>query len=121
MKQSIKLFFIVQLVFLTIGACLLDLTLGQKTAISWILGGLINVIPQAIFAEFLFHFQGAKKAKKIAKCFYWGETAKLISTIVMFGSVFKWFNIVPSALFISFVLMQGVVWFSPWIVKNDIK
>ena len=120
-RHGLKRYFGVNALFLTIIAIFLAITLNVKVAQSWLMGGMIYIIPQTLFAAVVFRYQGAQKAKKIAKSFYLGEAIKIIATMVLFGSVFVWFNVVPSALFLGFILSQGVMWFFPWIVNDGFK
>lgn len=119
--RGLSRLFLVQAALLAIIAGVLALFCDLRVTKSWIMGGSVCLIPQAMFAAMLFYYTGAQKAKKIAKCFYVGEAVKMIATVLLFGSIFMWFDIVPSALFMSFILMQGVMWLSPWIVKDGFK
>nr|WP_019215647.1 ATP synthase subunit I [Legionella tunisiensis] len=75
------------------------LTFGTNEAISAILGGLVAVIPSALFAKKLFHHQGARAARQIVKSFYIGEALKILSSVILFTLVFVLFKVAPLAFF----------------------
>jgi F0F1-type ATP synthase assembly protein I len=120
-RHDLEQFFAANILFLLIGGVFLVVVLNLQVAKSWLIGGTIHLIPQALFATVFFYYQGALKAKKIAQCFYVAEVIKLFATLILFGSVFLWVDVVPSALFAGFVLSQGVMWFFPWIVNDGFK
>ena len=81
-------------------------------AYSVLLGGLIQICPQAWFARQAFRFAGARRVQSIVSAMYWGETGKVVLTAVLFTSVFLMVSpLNVGALFCSFILMILVQWF----------
>jgi len=82
-------------------------------AYSALLGGLIQVIPQAWFARQAFRYAGARRVHAIVSAMYWGETGKVVLSAVLFTTTFLVISPLDvGALFSSFVIMILVQWFS---------
>ena len=82
-------------------------------AYSALLGGLIQVIPQAWFARQAFRYAGARRVHAIVSAMYWGETGKVVLSAVLFTTTFLMISpLNVGALFSSFVIMILVQWFS---------
>ena len=82
--------------------------LGWNTVIAYsvLLGGLIQVFPQAWFARQAFRFAGARRVQSIVSAMYWGETGKVVLSAVLFTATFLMVNpLSVGALFSSFVIM----------------
>jgi len=94
------------------------LTSGNKAAFSSLLGGLICVIPNIIFAALVFKHQGAQAARKIVRSFYKGEALKIVTSVLMFAVVFVMFDINAFALFITYIIVQMSNWFAPLVVMT---
>ncbi len=75
-------------------------------AYSALLGGLIQICPQAWFTRQAFRYVGARNVQSIVRAMYWGETGKVVLTAVLFVTVFLMVRpLSAGALFISFVVM----------------
>lgn len=111
----------VQLVVLLATATFVLLISGINAATSMILGGLINILPNEVFARILFKENGAQAAKNIARNFYRGEAVKLLLTICLFALVFNYLHVVASIFFAGFILAQMMHWFVPLLVNNKQK
>lgn len=73
---------------------------------SALLGGLIQIGPQAWFGRQAFKYTGARQARKIVQTMYRGETGKIVLTAALFITVFRLVRELNVAVFfISFVLM----------------
>lgn len=94
---------------------------GKLQALSAIIGGLIAIIPNMLFARKLFQYQGARAAGQIVKGFYLGEAIKFLSTLVLFALVFKYLRTYPLALFTTYILVLMTHWFSPLIFANKLN
>ena len=82
-------------------------------AYSALLGGLIQIIPQAWFARQAFRYAGARRVHAIVSAMYWGETGKVVLSAVLFTTTFLMISpLNVGALFSSFVIMILVQWFS---------
>lgn len=87
-------------------------SIGFAAAASAFLGGLLGFLPNVFFALKFGRFNPKNNPKKIVKNFYSGEAIKLISTALMFVLVFKIPGILVMPLFVGFVLVLTVSWFS---------
>jgi len=82
-------------------------------AYSALLGGLIQIIPQAWFARQALRYAGARRVQSIVSAMYWGETGKVVLSAVLFTATFLLVSpLNVGALFSSFVIMILVQWFS---------
>ncbi len=116
--QGAKRLLFIQLGITLLGAFALYLVDGTKGALSVILGGLVNAVPNAYFARKLFRYQGASAAKQIIKGFYQGEALKIALSVGMFALVFKFCSVIPWAFFAAYIVAQMVLWFTPLIFVN---
>ncbi|KTD36461.1 ATP synthase subunit I [Legionella nautarum] len=91
---------------------------GKKEAMSAVLGGMVAIIPSALFARKLFQYQGARAARQIVKSFYLGEALKILSSVILFTLVFMWFKITPLAFFFTYIVVLMNYWFAPLIFAN---
>ena len=86
---------------------------SSVVAYSVLLGGLIQIIPQAWFARQAFRYAGARRVQSIVSAMYWGETGKVVLSAVLFTATFLLVSpLSVGALFSSFVTMILVQWFS---------
>ena len=86
---------------------------NMQIAYSVMLGGLIQIVPQAWFARQAFRFAGARRVQSIVSAMYWGETGKVVLSAVLFTATFLLVSpLNVGALFSSFVIMILVQWFS---------
>ena len=76
------------------------------TAYSVLIGGLIQIFPQAWFARQAFRYSGARKVQSIVRAMYWGASGKVVLTTVLFVCTFLMVSpINVGAIFSSFVIM----------------
>lgn len=103
------------LVTAVLGLLPVDLTLSG----SLLIGGMIHIIPHAYFTRWAFRYQGARQAPKILRAIYWGETGKVLLTVVLFGFTFNYVESVQlPALFLGYGAMVIVQWFCAAKVLN---
>ncbi|MDI9818007.1 ATP synthase subunit I [Legionella sp. W10-070] len=100
---------------ITLGLMLVS---SGKQAMSAMLGGLVAIIPAALFARKLFRYQGARAARQIVKGFYLGEALKILSSIILFILVFLLFSLDPIAFFFTYILVLMTHWFAPLFFAN---
>ena len=92
---------------------------GFKVVLSSISGGLCCALPNAYFVWRAFRFRGARQARQIVSSFYHGAAGKLLLTVAGFVVVFTVVKpAAPLALFGSFIAVQAVSWFTPWLVAQ---
>lgn len=108
-----------QLVTLLLAALVLWQWHGVVSGYSGLCGGLIAWLPNVYFAFKAFRFSGARAAQAIVRSFYAGEAGKLILTAVLFALAFVGVKpLAPLALFGAFLLIQGVNWFAPLLMRT---
>jgi ATP synthase protein I len=79
---------------------------------SFLVGGLIQIVPQAWFAQQAFKHTGARQTPAVVRAMYRGEAGKIVLTAVLFAIVLttcKQMNY--SVLFAAFTLMIPLQWF----------
>lgn len=120
-KQGFLRFWLLQISLVLLLALFCLVQINANSAYSVVLGGLVAIIPNALFAVKLFRYQGARAARQIVNSFYKGEALKIIVSISLFILVFVWCKITPWAFFASYVLVLMTHWFAPWIIVNKRK
>ena len=88
-------------------------------AVSVLVGGLVQILPQAWFSRQAFKYAGATKVDKVVRSMYRGELGKVVMTATLFAIVFtvsKQWNYL--ALFITFLVMIPLQWF---LVKKSLR
>ncbi|WP_067665172.1 ATP synthase subunit I [Ferrimonas marina] len=77
-------------------------------------GGAIAVLPGFIFAFLAFSQVGGKAAKEVLGAFFFGESIKLMLTMVLFTYVFAVTELSsPAALFFGYVTALMAHWAAP--------
>jgi ATP synthase protein I len=94
------------------------LTNGSKEGYSALLGGVISIVPNFVFASLAFRNAGASAAKEVLSDFFKGEALKLILVIVLFWVVFKTLDVIYLPLFVTYALAIVLHWLSPLIFKS---
>ncbi len=116
MKATIKVppvgrIALIQLMILfiaVVGLLPVDLTMSC----SLLIGGVIQIGPHAYFTRWTFRYQGATHTPKILRAIYWGETGKILLTIVLLGLTFNYVRpLNVSVLFLGYGAMVIVQWF----------
>ena len=120
-KHSIIRFWLVQLGLVLLLAMFCAVKYNYNSAYSALLGGLVCIIPNALFALKLFKYHGARAARQIVNNFYKGEALKIVLSIILFTTVFIFCKITPLAFFVSYVLVLMTHWLAPWIIVNKRK
>jgi ATP synthase protein I len=88
--------------------------LGKSAAISALCGALICVIPGLVFARFAFKYAGASQNKLVVRSFNQGSKLKMALSIILFFLVYKWVEVVPSAMLVTYVITLLCQW--PYII-----
>lgn len=86
---------------------------GLKIAYSFLLGGSIGLIPNALFARLFLVTNKAREAERIVKRFFLAEFAKWLMTIIMFFLVMKFCNANLLVIVGGFATSQLVFWIAP--------
>jgi ATP synthase protein I len=87
--------------------------LSIKTSYSVLLGGIIQIVPQAYFSLLAFRYAGARQVPKILSAIQKGEAGKLLITALLFGLSFGFIGplLDVPALFFAYGAMIIVQWF----------
>ncbi|WP_423896046.1 ATP synthase subunit I [Candidatus Pelagadaptatus aseana] len=87
--------------------------------VSYLIGGLIAVIPHLYFSIYAFRYMGARAARDITRSFYKGELGKYLLTLVGFALVFLQVKDVDMiALFGGYLFMLLLQW---WLTAKVIN
>ena len=93
-----------------------DVTLAGSIMV----GGLIQIVPQAWYARQAFRYRGARQVNKIVRAMYWGESGKVILTAALFVTTFiLWTQLNFLAVFCAFTVMIPVGWLITLKVLNS--
>jgi len=91
---------------------------GVQAGYSALLGGVISIVPNFVFATLAFRNAGASAAKEVLVDFFKGEALKLVLVIVLFWVVFNLLDVIYLPLFVTYVLAIVLHWLSPLIFKS---
>lgn len=92
-------------------AGLVCLLTNKHYAMSAFVGGMVAVIPQAVFGFYSFRYSGAQQSKLIWRSFVRGEAIKLFLTGLLFALVFMYVPVKTLWFLLAFIIMQfaGIV------------
>ena len=114
-KRGARRLCFIQLVATLIMALIFAIRWHWIAVYSALLGGVVCILPTMYFAHKLFQHRGARQARNIVKSFYVGEAVKIIFSILLFSLVFLYVTIEPLAFFSTFIVVQCMHWFAPWL------
>ena len=106
----------VQLVVALLSALIASLW-SLAAAIDALLGGVIALIPQAVFSWMTFRHRGARKINSSVHLLLVGATVKFGLTVVLFAAVF--IAVQPSnpiSLLCAYIAVLSVHWLAPWLM-----
>ncbi|MFT4925177.1 MAG: ATP synthase protein I [Phenylobacterium sp.] len=86
---------------------------GIAPALSALMGGTVAVVPSLVFALYAFRFMGATSVKMVTASFYRGQSLKLLTTFVLFIIAFKFMDVIPEPLMVTFIITSFTHWFAP--------
>jgi ATP synthase protein I len=92
---------------------------GWPAGRSALLGGLIGLVPNAVFALRFGKSAGGRSAQEIVRAFYAGEASKLVMTAVLFFLVFQLPNLRYAPLFAAFIAVMGAFWAALLFLDTD--
>jgi ATP synthase protein I len=86
--------------------------LDTTISFSVLIGGMIQIVPQAYFSSLAFRYTGAQQAPKIVRAIQKGASGKLLITAVLFGLSFYFLDALDArVLFLAYCIMIIVQWF----------
>ena len=104
---------VAQLLLVVLISPIIWLVRNKFAASSFIVGGVICVLPNIYLYRRVFAHFGAQAAKKIVRAFYWGEAIKLVLT----GCLFAFAILIPWMkamwLFLGYIAAQCGFWVAP--------
>ena len=88
------------------------LFVSEIVGYSVLIGGLIQIVPQAWFARQAYKYTGARQVGLMVRAMYRGETGKFVLTAAMFVTTFiLWKQLNFLAVFSAFIVMIPLQWF----------
>ncbi len=114
---GVRRLIVAQLLIILVMARFAQVAFGLCGVLSVVLGGLVYTVPSTCFAWLIFNKPyKATHATQYVKRIYRGEALKVVLTILLFAFVFCFFKcIVPWVFLMSFLVVQGTMWITPWI------
>ena len=108
---------LVQFPLVIILSPLIGILQGTLPAASYVVGGLICVLPNLYLYRRVFSHQGARDAIKIFKSLYWGEAIKIVLTAAGFllALTTKW--VLPLWLFMGYITAQLSFALAPFLMS----
>jgi ATP synthase protein I len=86
--------------------------LDTTISFSVLIGGIIQIVPQAYFSLLAFRYIGAQQAPKIVQAMQKGASGKLLLTAILFGLSFSFLSPLDvRVLFFTYCLMIIIQWF----------
>jgi len=111
--QQIGISIIIVLVFTLITYFIWGLTF----ATSALVGGVIGIIPNIVFAYKAFKYAGARSSRLVVESFFSGVKIKMVVTAILFAIVFKFLIILPLPFFGMFCLVMALPLLTPFLFK----
>lgn len=98
--------------------CFITLLLFDlSTSAAVLVGGLMSIVPNSVFAAFAFRFSGASKSQLVMQSFSQGAKLKLILTVILGIVAFKGLQMAPLPLFAGFI----VITISQWVAMVSVQ
>ena len=114
---AIKVIFFQSLVVVFISICVLAI-FGMQTGFSALMGGLICVLPNSVFALLAFRYSGASQNEQVVRSFSQGSKLKLALTVILGVMAFKWLQLDPLPLFGTFIAATVAQWIALASIKE---
>jgi len=108
---------LVQFPLVIILSPLIGILQGKLPAVSYMVGGLICVLPNFYLYRRVFAHQGARAAKKIFKSLYWGEMVKVSLTAMGFLLAVTTGWVEPVWLFMGYITAQLSFALAPFLMS----
>ena len=97
-------------------AVIAGVILGLRASSSVLLGGLICLIPQGLFAQWVLKLNGACLAGRIVQRFFVGQALKMLMTGLLFYSVFYLLSVNVTALLVGYMSAYLAFMFAPILI-----
>ena len=96
--------FVIQIIVFGLLFAALSFIYPLKSSLSFLGGGLICIIPNLLFSRIFFPTKGVRKPKQVVAALYGGELVKIVTTILLFIIVFKFFVTDGLFLFLGYII-----------------
>lgn len=91
---------------------------GATHAKSSLVGGIVAIVPNIVFALKAFRYAGAQSSKKVVESFFSGVKLKMVLTALLFALAFKFIVLLPIPFFVMFCLVMVMPLISPLFLKK---
>ena len=91
---------------------------GTDYAKSALVGGVVAIVPNIVFALKAFKYAGAQSSKKVVESFFSGVKLKMVLTALLFALAFKFLVLLPIPFFVVFCLVMVMPLISPLFLKK---
>ena len=119
MLPGIRHLLIVQLLIGALITIIMGFVVSYHAAYSALLGALVAIIPNAVFARRFFQYQGAQVARQIVKSFYVGEGLKIALSMLLFIMVFTIYKVLPLLFFLTYITIIMTHWLAPLLINDQ--
>ena len=92
---------------------------GFAHAKSALVGGLVAIIPNLVFAYKAFKYAGARSSKKVVESFFSGVKLKMALTAFLFALAFKFLVLLPIPFFALFCLVVAMPLITPFVISSE--
>lgn len=86
---------------------------GTAQAKSTLVGGVVAIVPNIVFALKAFRYAGAQSSKKVVESFFSGVKLKMVLTALLFALAFKFLVLLPIPFFVMFCLVMVMPLIAP--------
>ncbi|OUR61161.1 F0F1 ATP synthase assembly protein I [Colwellia sp. 39_35_sub15_T18] len=91
---------------------------GLAHAKSTLVGGIVAIIPNIVFAFKAFRYAGAQSSKKVVESFFSGVKLKMVYTALLFVLAFKFLVLLPIPFFVMFCMVMVMPLLAPIFLKS---
>lgn len=91
---------------------------GSEYAKSTLVGGVVAIVPNVVFAFKAFRYAGAQSSKKVVESFFSGVKLKMVTTALLFALAFKFLVLLPVPFFIMFCMVMVLPLIAPLFLKS---
>lgn len=110
-RQLAKKAIAIQCLTALVVSLLVALFWGQEDGMSSAVGGIVCILPNAVFSYHAFRFAGARYNQQVVKSFSQGAKFKLGLTIFLFVAAFQWPAVQVIPMFAGFIATMVSQWF----------
>lgn len=114
---AIKVCFFQSLAVTLVSTCFFVM-FGSFSGLSAIMGGLICILPNSVFALLAFRYSGASQNEQVVRSFSQGSKLKLALTVILGVMAFKWLQLEPLPLFATFIMATVAQWIALATIKE---